>query len=224
MPDIYLAGKEKDKSERFLAKPEVDSGGKGELEQAKTHHTASPLAAYAESPKKVHFETQDPREKIILLLRRHWITNLPWIGMAFLLLLAPLVLIFFPPIVFLPLRFQLMAVVVWYLITFAFILEEFLGWLFNVYIVTDERIVDIDFHNLIYKEISDAKIDRIQDVTYTMGGVARSLFNFGDVLVQTAAERPQFEFDAVPHPDRVTRVLNELREEEEQEKLEGRTR
>ena len=52
---------------------------------------------------------------------------------------------------------------------------------FNVYIVTDERIIDIDFYNLIYKEVSDANIDKIQDVTYKMGGVVRTLFNYGDV-------------------------------------------
>ena len=40
---------------------------------------------------------------------------------------------------------------VWYLILAAFIFEEFLGWFFNVNIITDERIVEVDFHNLIYR-------------------------------------------------------------------------
>ena len=57
-----------------------------------------------------------------------------------------------------------------------------------------------------------------------MGGVIRTVFNYGDVYIQTAAEVPAFEFLAVPKPDRVAGILQELRMEEEQEKLEGRVR
>ena len=57
-----------------------------------------------------------------------------------------------------------------------------------------------------------------------MGGVIRTIFNYGDVIIQTAAEIPQIDFEAVPNPDRVSRILRELRVEEEQEKLEGRVR
>jgi len=44
------------------------------------------------------------------------------------------------------------------------------------------------------------------------------------VVIQTAAQVPKIEFEAVPNPDKVARVLRELRIEEEQEKLEGRVR
>ena len=138
--------------------------------------------------------------------------------------MAPSILSVFPILDFLPANFQLVSVLGWYLITTAFVLESFLTWFFNVYLVTDERIIDIDFYNLIYKEVSDANIDKIQDVTYKMGGVVRTLFNYGDVLIQTASEVPNFEFLAVPMPDKVARVLQDLRIEEEQEKLEGRVR
>ena len=137
---------------------------------------------------------------------------------------VPLILRFFPLLAFLPFRYQMMAVIIWYLLTIAFIFEQFLGWLFNVNIITDERIVDIDFYSLLYKEVSDCKIDQIQDVTYKMGGVTRAMFNYGDVFIQTAAERPQFEFLAVPKPDRVAAILRDLVTEEEKERLEGRIR
>src|SRR3989344_4281025 len=87
------------------------------------------------------------------------------------------------------LRFVMMGGVVWYLVLAGYILQSFIGWFFNVFIVTDERIIDIDFYSLIYKEISDTKIERIQDVTVTQGGVVRALFNFGTVYIQTAGER-----------------------------------
>jgi len=99
-----------------------------------------------------------------------------------------------------------------------------LGWFFHVNIVTDERIIEVDFVNLIYREITDANIDQIQDVTVEMGGGIRTYFNYGDLIIQTAAEIPKIDFEAVPKPDMVAKVLRELRVEEEQEKLEGRVR
>ncbi len=189
-------------------------------------HTHNPLAAfsYYPDPEKTNFETQDSEEKVILLLRKHPITNLGWILIAVLMLFGPIVLNSFPLLSFLPANFQFIAILSWYLITTAFILENFLSWFFNVYIVTDERVVDVDFYNLIYKQVSDAKLDKIQDVTYNMGGAIRTVFNYGNVLIQTAAEVNQFEFEAVPRPDRIAKVLQELMIEEEQEKIEGRVR
>lgn len=222
MPDIFISGK-KEKSKEKRDKPVVKKPQKASKHKPKGHNN-NPLAAYYHFPDKVDFETKERKEKVVLLLRRHPVTNVAWILITALMILAPLTLSVFPLLSFLPSNFQSIAVLGWYLITTAFALENFLTWFFNVNIITDERIVDIDFHNLIYKEVSDCKIDNVQDVTYKMGGVVRTIFNYGDVYIQTAAEIPAFEFLAVPKPSKVARVLQDLIIEEEKEKLEGRVR
>lgn len=223
MPDIFVAKNKKEK-EKKRPHTSTDNVPKKMFRHNIPGHTHNPLSAFCYLPDKIDFETKDKEEIVILLLRKHFITNVGWILILLLMILAPLVLRFFPIISFLPPNYQLVAILGWYLLTTAYFLESFLTWFFNVYIVTDERIIDIDFYNLIYKEVSDANIERIQDVTYKMGGVIRTIFNYGDVYIQTAAEVPSFEFEAVPRPDRVASILQELRIEEEQEKLEGRVR
>lgn len=213
-------------------KPSKKKGKKRQKEAVKIRRevyrilkrASAPASAFVARPKDIAFETQIEKEEIVLLLRRHPITNLGWIFVAFLMCLAPLVLRFFPIIEFLPARFQFIALLMWYLLTVAFILEQFLGWYFNVYIITDERLVDVDFVSLIYKEISDAAIDKIQDVSFKMGGILGTMFNYGTVYIQTAAEKPRFEFEKVPNPALVAKVLEKLRMEEQQEMLEGRVR
>ena len=37
------------------------------------------------------------------------------------------------------------------------------------------------------------------------------MFNFGDITIQTASEVPEFNFEGVPNPERVTKILDELR-------------
>ncbi|MEK7472488.1 MAG: PH domain-containing protein [Patescibacteria group bacterium] len=183
-----------------------------------------PLSSFLMWPNGVNFETRESEEKIILFLRKHLVTNIPWIITTIIMLLTPIFILNTTVLDSTPSNFRFIFILIWYLITTAYFLESFLTWFFNVYIVTDERIIDIDFYNLIYKEVSDANIDKIQDVTYKMGGVVRTLFNYGDVLIQTASEVPNFDFLAVPHPDKIVKVLQDLRIEEQQEAIEGRIR
>ena len=228
MPDLYVSKPKKDSRPESKKKPKKEAKKTEKKEVKKSEidleETSNPVASFATKPVGVRFETQAEEEEIILFLRKHWITNVPWILLGILLIFAPLVLRWFPLLDFLPPRYQIIAIIIWYLLTTIVIFERFLTWYFNVYIFTDERIIDVDFHNLIYKEVSDAKIDKIQDVTYKIGGAIRTLFHYGDVYIQTAAAEPNFEFLAVPKPEQVVIILDRLREQEEQEFYDGRTR
>lgn len=182
----------------------------------------SPLDSFAPKPVSVFFDAQEKSEQIILLLRRHPITLIPRLVAAFVLILTPLLFSLVPVFSFLPDRFNVAALVLWLLLIIGFLLETFLTWFFNVYIITDERIIDVDFLSLIYKNISAAKIDNIEDVTSITGGAIRSIFNFGTVKIQTAGASVEIQFEDVPQPAKVTRLLNEMLLEEEREKIEGR--
>lgn len=190
-----------------------------ELIQGKT---ANSLSSFLARPKVFTFDTRDDDEEIILVLRRHWFTNVRWIVLCVFMLLAPLLLSFIPLLSFFPGRYQTVFIIFWYLITFAIAFENFLSWYFNVFIITEERVVDIDFYNLLSKKFSEAKICMIQDVTSTQGGVSQTLFNYGTVLIQTASEIPVIRIEMIPNPTLVIKVLQQMRGEEEQEAIEGR--
>lgn len=174
-----------------------------------------PLTSFAVSPQGVKFETQEAEEEVVLFLRQHFIVNLPWVLLTLLLIIAPTMLfpLFFQllelPFV-IPGQYVLLGGIWWYIATFGFALAKFLGWFFNIYIVTNERVVDIDFVHLLYKQFSEARLDNIQDVSYTSGGIFAATFNYGNVHVQTAAEVPNFEFTSVPFPERVVQTIGEL--------------
>ena len=174
------------------------------------------LSAFLVYPENVRFQTQQDDEQIIFLLRKHWITNISWI--VFVLILIALPFLFLPILrqsIFissLPDSYVLIGFLGWYLVVFGFSLVKFLVWYFNIYLVTDERIVDVDFYNLLYKKLSSCRISKIQDVTFKLGGVIRSLFDFGDIFIQTAGTENNFEFEAVPHPEEVVRKIGDLSE------------
>lgn len=217
MPDLYTSDQPKEPSVK-----EVKKTTKRDFLPPKCGHS---LSSFLALPKKcVRFDTQDPEEEILLILRRHWITNIPWFLVAVILLFAPVVLAIFPLLVSFPEKYRFVFVIIWYLVTLMFVFEKFLVWFFNMTIITDERIVEVDFINLTTKRVSDCDLDKIQDVSFTNSGAIGTIFNYGNIRVQTAAEIVEFVFEDVPRPAKVAEVLQRLRTEEKIEALEGRIR
>lgn len=191
----------------------------------KIHTTFSknPFAMFAPQPQNVTFENQERGEKIILLLRAHIATLIPSVTLVVFLFMLPF---FMGPILIL-LRINLFEAlsplqvlwigVFWYLFTFGVAFYRFIFWYFNVYILTNERIVDIDFKGLLHKETSYAKLNQIQDVSPKIIGFFGTFFHYGNVYIQTAAEKPEFEFHNVEKPDMVAQeILEQVRHEEKE--------
>ncbi|MBU1127001.1 MAG: PH domain-containing protein [Patescibacteria group bacterium] len=246
MPDIFDASKSKEKPIKKPAgivmkeakpKTKPEKAAKLELKEAevkkkrqsvaevlKRERTTGLFASVSVRPPKIKFDTQEKDEEVILLLRKHPITNFGWIFLTLVFAGAPLLVFNIFTESFIPQRFMMVSILAWYTVTISFAFEKFLLWFFTVSIVTDERIVDVDYPTLLYRRISDTKLDKIQDKTVAMGGLFQSIFNYGDVIIQTAGEQPEFEFAKISNPERVVKILNMLLLEEEQEVLEGRVR
>lgn len=175
-----------------------------------------PLTSFAVNPDGVRFETQEEEERVILFLRQHIVVNVPWVTIAIVLVFAPSLLLL--PVLMhnvpfaLPPSYLLVGALAWYLVTLGFVLTNFLRWFFNIYIVTNERIVDIDFYYLLFKRFSQAELEKIQDISFSTGGVFATIFNYGNVMVETAGEAPNLEFAAVPRPDRVVETIRSITE------------
>src|SRR3989344_3742055 len=89
MPDIFVSPSSAPSS------PSSSSTAAGSTRSGNTLSHA--LSAYLFNPLGIRFETQQSDEHIILLLRKHWITNFSWVTVSLLLLATPVIL--FPFIV-----------------------------------------------------------------------------------------------------------------------------
>lgn len=167
-------------------------------------------------PKNIRFESEERDETIYYILRRHPITNLGWILLSLFMTLLPVIaIILITPeesnlVKYFPLSYQLFFFLIWYSITIFITFENFLLWYFSVYIITDKRIIDVDFNGLWHKRISEASLDNIEDATYSTNNFFHILFDYGNIMVQTAAEKTEFEFASIPKPSEVHDVLTNL--------------
>ena len=175
------------------------------------------LSHYCPNPMGISFVNQERDEKIVLFLRRHFITNVPWIITAIVMMLLPIItyalfaisgleLFTIPPtLLFILLSF-------YYLVIGNYALTKFIEWFYHVGIVTKKRMLDLDVDNILQHHLSESNITDIVDVSYSQNGFFQSFFNYGDVPIQTEAIKANFEFEASPKPATVSDIVTDLRQ------------
>jgi len=86
-----------------------------------------------------------------------------------------------------------------------------IDWRNDLYVITDDRAIDIEKVPFIREERREAGLDKIQDVRYLQEGFIATRLDFGNVRLETAGEIGEFTFDSVPHPREVQiEIFNRL--------------
>lgn len=172
-------------------------------------------------PRRVTFPGMEPGEEVVLFLRRHWSIVARIVVFYVFLGLIPLVLgilafqftdLFADPSSFV----YALAVLAASLFEFFLLTLFFRAWIdyyLDVWIVTNERIVNIEQRGLFNRTVSEQNLSRVQDVTHEVKGLLPTFLGYGYVYVQTAGQQERFVFEQVAHPDRVARTILELHEQ-----------
>lgn len=168
----------------------------------------------------VTFPGRHSEEAILLVLRRHWFV-LVTTGLLFaFLLVLPIVIVTLLPSAFLAslqttvwAGLGLLLLSMYYLFVWLFFFTVLVDYYLDVWIVTNERVVSIEQLGLFRRVIAEQSVVRVQDVTSEVGGIFPTFLNFGDVFIQTAAERERFVFMQVPKPNEVKKIILKAHEE-----------
>lgn len=174
-----------------------------------------------------HLPGSELEETQVLTFRRHPITLLPLVFVAILVFaIPPGAYVFFQtvfPNLFAVPGFQpvfILGATAFFLGAWLFIFQYFIDYWLDVFILTDKRILDIEQKGLFNRTVSELRLYRTQDVTAEIKGFWHTMFDYGDVFVQTAGEQQRFHFGLVPHPNAVAKLILEWAEEDRQEHLE----
>jgi hypothetical protein len=170
-------------------------------------------------PKGVSFYGKEKDEEIILVVRSHWIKYLPFVAVSLIILFSPflfslldtafsentvLFLAFFIPC----LTFSLSVIV-----------YAFIKWFYNVNIITDKRIIDLDFTSVASHSFSEARLEKIEDITHKQLGLVGSLFDVGTVYFQTAGATAEIEFNTITKPRIIQDILYDLLDSKKKRKI-----
>ena len=165
------------------------------------------------------FRLPNPRqnEEIIYLLRRHWFVTVPLMIGLILVIGIPVGSYAFlnwrdPAFFAAPVRLTLfiLGASIFFLYAWLFLYQNFIDWYLDIWIVTNERIVNIEQNGLFGRTMSELMLYNVQDVTSEVKGIVPTLLDFGHVHVQTAGEVEHFDFENVPHPAAVAKRVLEF--------------
>lgn len=169
---------------------------------------------------KFHFKNLNADEKIIRVLHRNWF----YLFQQFFLVIVT-VGIFFLGLSVVPQIFPKLIgkdrSVILFMENFFLLavwLYGFLIWIdyyLDIWIITSERIINIEQKGMFMRKASELRIGRIQDVTTEVSGFLPTIFNYGDVKVQTAGEENEFVFRTISDPYEVKNTIMKLQKQTE---------
>src|SRR5664279_2722814 len=173
------------------------------------------FSSCVEKPRGISFNGQRSDEEILVFLRRHFITNVPWIILTFLLLFVPLVVNFIFQTInfsfsFLPTRFVILLNVFYFTLVFGYAFANFVSWFYNIGIITQKRIINIDFAYLSQINVAVSFVSEVEEATFFQPGIFASFFDFGSVHARLLAGKDDFIFKNIPHPARISDILSQL--------------
>lgn len=96
-------------------------------------------------------------------------------------------------------------------LTLLFSFVGFLDYYLDVWMLTNERVVEIEQTSLFGREINELHLHNIQDVSSRVRGFLETFLDYGTILVQTAGEVELFEFKYMPHPYEVEKTVLQLK-------------
>ena len=77
---------------------------------------------------------------------------------------------------------------------------------FDIWIITNERVIDVEQHGLFRRETSEFGIDKIQDITVEVPNMVATFLKYGNLRIQTAGER-SFAIKDVPNIYEIKKVI-----------------
>jgi uncharacterized membrane protein YdbT with pleckstrin-like domain len=156
--------------------------------------------------------TLQPNEKILMTIHKHWFVffgrmiTLLSVGVVplFGFLFAPELELFINPdsLWYLLLFFAMM----WWLVLLFLFFIEWLDYWLDAWVITDQRVIDIDQKGLFRREVSEFILARIQDVKIETPGFIGTVLKFGNIRIQTAGEE-SFTIEAVPHLNEIKNLI-----------------
>ena len=152
-------------------------------------------------------------EHIIFEIRRHWYVLARESSVIMLMALIPLFLLAgysyfgFREDFVLPILALCSG---WLAVLWSLFFVVWTNYYLDVWIITDQRIVDIEQFSLFSRDVSEFRMDRVQDLTVEVKGMIPTLLGFGDLHVETAGMHHQFHISEIPNPyevkDRIVRI------------------
>jgi len=160
-----------------------------------------------------YFESQQEGEEVVLLIRRHVLALVSVIAIAVLIYLIGLIAVFVLPFIApvmvkgFALNIYVILISLLFLFNTIFLFNNWVLHYLHVAILTTEHFVEINQMGLFARKVSEMTLEKIQDVSASQKGLLHTMFDIGEVVIETAGEAPNFVIEFAPDPNKISQQI-----------------
>jgi hypothetical protein len=175
--------------------------------------------ANAIKPKHKYFEDQFDDEEVLFVFHRHPVVMRKGIVVGSVGMLAGPIYVLALTVVYAsqPEKyptpgFFFASLIASFFLSVLLFMPSYISWYFSVFIVTDQRFIQITQKGLFHRGVADLALSQIQSVNYEVSGLQETMLGFGTIKMQTYVG--DMTIHDVHHPPKIQkRILSILREE-----------
>lgn len=174
-------------------------------------------------PKFIHipqavFPNQRNDERIFVIARRHYVDFIFFAAAIIILGFVPIILFFatystsmsFMSVGVYVRDFFILGALAYYLTLTVLFLTTWIIYYYNIFIVSDERVVEIVQKGLFSREVNELSFEQVVDVSSETKGFLNTLFDAGEIEIQTAGPERNFVFRRISRPHIIVEILIDL--------------
>lgn len=163
-----------------------------------------------------HLPNATRDEKRVFFLRRHPITLMSMVIGGILIVLFPFIVWILMQTIFPDIwasevgrTLVILGASAFFLYAWLFLFQSFIDYYLDIWVVTNHRILSIEQTGLFNRTVSELRLYRVQDVTSSVKGIIPTLFNYGNVEIETASNEDHFVFEQIANPTHVAKTIME---------------
>ncbi|MFH0912155.1 MAG: hypothetical protein V1807_00640 [Patescibacteria group bacterium] len=92
----------------------------------------------------------------------------------------------------------------------SYLMTQWLFWYFDIWIVTEENLIDSQLIAFFLYNRSELSLRQIQDITDRTAGPLATLFRCGDIIIQTASKQGSFRLKSIYRPHQAVKDITDL--------------
>jgi len=142
-------------------------------------------------------------EKVVKIVRKHRASFIWPAFKTFLILVIPCFLVSF--------LFASLPGIVVFLICIAvgvgYGLHQWIEWYLDIFVLTNQRIINIDQKGLFSRQVSEFGYKGVQRVTYGISGFLATAFGFGDVMLKSVESDKEIIMKSTAEPQKVQEAI-----------------
>jgi uncharacterized integral membrane protein len=155
-----------------------------------------------------YFEDQFDDEEVLFVFRKHPIVMRRGFILAMLTVLLGTVPSLFKP----EYSVYLIGLACGIVLGAILMLPSWVTWFFSVFIITNQRLIQITQKGFFHRSVIDMRLNQIQMVNYQISGLQETLLGFGTIMMQTYVG--DLVIHEIHHPAKIQKKILEILREQ----------